>query len=320
MRKRRSADLFAGAGGWSAGARLSGAVDVTFGLNHWLPAVQTFSANFPDAKVVNCKIETCSPSECGPIDELVASPSCRQHSNGRSDRPIEEQDRAHAWDVVRWLDWHRPEFLKVENVPQFVKWGPCDDEGHAIESERGAFFELWLQAIKLSGYAVEWHKLNAMDFGARTDRERFVLMARKGKRGPVFPEPTHGPGRLPYLSVADCLDLGSPGRPMAGRIKPKTLARVEHGRKRFGDGPFLVKYFGTGISASIDEPLSTLTTKHRHGLVIGDTLRVLTNEEMRKAQGFPDGYIFCGRSDEVTKQIGNSVPPPLSRACCLSVC
>lgn len=320
MRKLRAADLFCGGGGWSAGAEATGEIEIKFGLNHWKPATETYKANFPNAKVVNSKIETSSPAECGPIDVLACSPSCRQHSRGRSNRPIEEQDRAHAWDVVRWLDFHSPEFLKVENVKQFVEWGPIDSKGRPIKEQKGVFFDLWLKAVTACGYQIEWGILNAMDFGAPTDRERFVLSGRRGK-APHLPEPTHGPGRVPYRTARECLDLSHIGKPMAGRaISPKTLKRVEHGRERYGDQPFLVKYFGTGISASIDAPLSTLTTKHRHGLVIGDTLRVLTNQEMAKAMGYPEGYVFCGKSADITKQIGNSVPPPMSRACCLSVC
>lgn len=320
MRKRRAAVLFAGGGGWSQGAEESGEIDVVYALNHWNPAIQTHKLNFPNARHSHSKIETSSPGDCGKIHLLAASPSCRQHSIGHGNRPIEEQDRAHAWDVIRWLDWHRPEFLEVENVKQFVKWAPLDAKGRPDKKTEGVYFELWLQAIRYAGYSPVWEILNAKDFGAPTDRERFVLHARRGRKDPQFPEPTHGPGRLPYRTAAECIDLSNVGRPIGDRIAESTIKRVEHGRGRFGKRPFLVKYFGTGLSASIDEPLSTLTTKHRNGLVIGDTLRVLTVREMAAAQGFPDDYVFWGHVDEIVKQIGNSVPPPLAKACCRALC
>ena len=36
--------------------------------------------------------------------------------------------------------------------------------------------------------------------------------------------------------------------------------------------------------------------------------------EQARIQGFPDIYKFCGTKDDILKQIGNAVPPPLGRA------
>ena len=41
--------------------------------------------------------------------------------------------------------------------------------------------------------------------------------------------------------------------------------------------------------------------------------RILDNEELARAQGFPPNYKFQGSDKDVTKQIGNAVPPGLSR-------
>jgi site-specific DNA-cytosine methylase len=42
--------------------------------------------------------------------------------------------------------------------------------------------------------------------------------------------------------------------------------------------------------------------------------RMLANDELARAQGFPPSYTFAGLDKDVTKQIGNSVPPGLARA------
>lgn len=93
---------------------------------------------------------------------------------------------------------------------------------------------------------------------------------------------------------------------------------------------FLVKYYGTDQDPAMREPLHTVTTKDRFGLVtvrgqayqIADIgLRMLTPRELYRAQGFPESYrIDTGAAGEpITKtaqvrMCGNSVCPPLARA------
>ena len=88
---------------------------------------------------------------------------------------------------------------------------------------------------------------------------------------------------------------------------------------------FLIQYYGSSTVASIDEPLPTVTTKDRFGLVTCDGarysihLRMLRRGELAAANGFPATYRFCGNGAEVTKQIGNAVPPPMAAALCKAV-
>lgn len=96
---------------------------------------------------------------------------------------------------------------------------------------------------------------------------------------------------------------------------------------------FLTKYYGEALpNQSLDEPVHTLTTKPRHGLVtvevdgatyaIADIgMRMLTPRERFRAQGFPDSYIIDRRPDgsPITATVqgsccGNSVSPPLAAA------
>jgi DNA (cytosine-5)-methyltransferase 1 len=94
---------------------------------------------------------------------------------------------------------------------------------------------------------------------------------------------------------------------------------------------FLVKYFKTGaIGQVVDEPLHTVTAKHRFGLVtvhgvdyqiVDIGMRMLTPRELFRAQGFPAGYVIDlevnGRPLPKYAQVrccGNSVCPPLAEA------
>jgi DNA (cytosine-5)-methyltransferase 1 len=93
---------------------------------------------------------------------------------------------------------------------------------------------------------------------------------------------------------------------------------------------FLIKYFGTGTGQGCDDPLHTITTKDRLGLVtvqgvdyqiVDIGMRMLEPRELFRAQGFPDSYIIehdvdghpFSKATQV-KMCGNSVPPDMAEA------
>lgn len=93
---------------------------------------------------------------------------------------------------------------------------------------------------------------------------------------------------------------------------------------------FLVKYYGSQQDPRLEEPLHTVTTRDRFGLVtvagedyvIADIgMRMLTPRELYRAQGFPESYIIDrgadGRAlskDAQVRMCGNSVCPPIAAA------
>jgi DNA (cytosine-5)-methyltransferase 1 len=93
---------------------------------------------------------------------------------------------------------------------------------------------------------------------------------------------------------------------------------------------FLVKYYGADQDPRLEEPMHTVTTIDRFGLVMvhGEPyaivdigMRMLQPRELYAAQGFPATYIIDRGADgrELTKKAqvrlcGNSVCPPLARA------
>jgi len=92
---------------------------------------------------------------------------------------------------------------------------------------------------------------------------------------------------------------------------------------------FLINYNGNGKAHSVDEPLGTLTTKDRYGLVqyplvvVGDQtfvldilFRMLKIHELAGAMGFPRSYVFAGTVEHQTKQIGNAVAVNKAKALC----
>ena len=93
---------------------------------------------------------------------------------------------------------------------------------------------------------------------------------------------------------------------------------------------FLTAYYGSDQDTPLGDPLHTVTTKPRFGLVtvhgqpyeIADIgMRMLQPRELYRAQGFPDSYVIDRGADgrmlskaAQVRMCGNSVCPPLAAA------
>jgi len=95
---------------------------------------------------------------------------------------------------------------------------------------------------------------------------------------------------------------------------------------------FLAKYYGEGTGQVVSDPIHTIPTVDRFGLVnvtvngqtyyIADiAMRMLKPRELYRAQGFPDSYIIDQGADgqkitatEQVRMCGNSVSPPVAAA------
>ena len=92
--------------------------------------------------------------------------------------------------------------------------------------------------------------------------------------------------------------------------------------------PFMTEYYRNGKPVAVDQPIPTISTKDRFGVVQGRILtlpdgrryqldithRMLTTRELADATGFSHDYVFSGTDTDAKKQIGNAVPPPLACA------
>lgn len=285
------ADLFCGSGGESAGIiesvqRAGREIDL-LAVNHWELAIETHSRNYPNARHYCEPVQNVDPARAVPrgrLNLLWASPECTHHSNARGGRPRTDQKRASAWLILKWLQELYVEHVIIENVPEFVQWGPLDARGRLLKNRRGETFQAWINAIRSLGYRVDWRILNAADYGTPTTRRRLFIQARR-KNGRIrWPEPTHtrrpqtdglfGDNRKPWVPARDVIDWSIPGQSIHHRQKPlaeATLSRIEAGIRRYwGEWaePFLVVLRGTGSVRDVHQPCPALTAGGQHlGLV-----------------------------------------------------
>ncbi|MDP3859874.1 MAG: DNA cytosine methyltransferase [Stagnimonas sp.] len=246
------ADLFCGAGGFTTGAvraarQLGLKVEVT-AVNHWDIAIQTHTRNHPEAVHFQADLEHLRPIEAIPggfLDLLMAAPACTFHSRARGGKPVNDQQRMDPWHVVRWCTELRVKRILVENVPEFVKWGPCDVRtGKPIKSRQGEYFRAWVAALQAVGFKVDWKvDVCCADYGDPTTRVRFLLIGRSDGKALRWPNQSHTKGgstdllgtRAAWRGATEIIDWSMRGKSIFGRKKPlaeNTLRRLLAGAKR----------------------------------------------------------------------------------------
>ena len=346
-------DSFAGGGGASTGIESALGRPVDVAINHEPQAIAMHRINHPSTTHYTESVFKVDPEAITgnqPVGLLWASPDCTHHSKAKGGAPRSPRVRGLAWVVIRWARRVKPRVIMLENVEEFEAWGPLLGDGRPCPDRRGTTFHLWINQLRSAGYAVEWRQLRACDYGAPTTRKRLFVAARRDGLPIVWPRATHGPGLRPYRAAAECIDWSIPCPSIFERARPladATLRRVAKGVQQFviaaektfivgvqhfGEvSAFLTKYYGCGVGQSLHDPLHTVTSHDRYGLVtvagdhyqIADIgLRMLSPRELFNAQGFPAGYqigddtaqgLSLTKAEQV-RMCGNSVAPPVAAA------
>ena len=265
-------DNFAGGGGASTGIELATSRPVTIAINHDIEAIRMHRANHPYTEHYQASVWDIDPIEVcrgRPVGLAWFSPDCKHFSRAKGGKPVSKNIRGLAWIVLRWAAKVRPRVIILENVPEFITWGPVR-RGKPVKSKSGQTFKKWLSQLKELGYYIEYRKLRACDYGAPTIRERFFLVARCDGKPIVFPQPTHGEGNglLPYHTAAECIDWSIPCKSLFGRkhpLKENTMRRIAKGLDKFtlkSANPYIVTCNHSGDNfrgQDINSPLNTLT-------------------------------------------------------------
>lgn len=267
-------DNFAGGGGASTGIELATGRIVDIAVNHDRAAIEMHEKNHPYTKHYCEDVWQIDPrkvTQGRPVALVWCSPDCRHFSKAKGGAPVSKKIRGLAWVAVRWAATVHPRVIILENVEEFMTWGPIKD-GQPIKEKAGQTFYSFINALKRHGYEVGWKVMKASDYGAPTSRKRFFLIARCDGQPIVFPEPTHGDKKplKPYKTAAECIDWRIPCKTIFGRNKPlseNTLRRIARGLDKFvirSPRPFIMQMNYENAPQSVDDPLSTITAVNKH--------------------------------------------------------
>lgn len=288
-------DLFAGGGGASTGLEAALGRSVSVAVNHSATALAVHEANHPATTHLVTDVFEVDPLQATggkPVDVLWASPDCTHFSVAKGGKPRSQGIRSLAEVVVQWAQAVRPSVIFTENVREFLTWGPLSRDGYPIKERAGELFNRWRVRLELLGYTVAWKVLDASDFGAPTRRKRLFIVARCDGKPICWPEPTHGPGKKPYRTAAECIDWSIPAPSIFERARPlaeATMRRIAAGVVRFvlaNPRPFVVTIdngSSKGTPQSVDAPLSTVIASNQRHAVVAPTLVQVSYGE-RKGQ------------------------------------
>ncbi len=267
-------DNFAGGGGASSGIELELNQHVDIAINHDKDAIDMHKLNHPETKHYCESVWDVDPVEaCNdrPVGLAWFSPDCKHFSKAKGGTPLNKNIRGLAWVAIRWAALVPVRIIMLENVEEFLTWGPVVN-GKPCKTRKGETFNAFVMALttgiekgnpsykdiyhalfkfnfdvnyklliykkikKGLGYTVDWKILKACDYGTPTIRKRLFLVARNDNKTIEWPKITHGEGLLPFKTAADIIDWKEPVNSIFNRKRPlaeKTMIRIAKGLERF---------------------------------------------------------------------------------------
>lgn len=287
-------DLFCGFGGTTLGFERSGVAKVVACVNHDPNAIRSHWLNHPEVVHFEEDIRTLQLS---PLLEVVqaarrqhpqarlilwASLECTNFSKAKGGLPREADSRTLANDLPRYITALKPDYIMIENVLEFMSWGPLDEKGKPISRRNGQDWLRWRESIRNLGYEDAWRELDSADFGAYTSRVRLFGVFARHNMPIAWPLPTHARnpekgmfgGLKKWKPVREVLDLHDEGTSIFERKTPlveKTLERILAGLEKFWpQDAFMQQYFSgrpEGKVYSLTNPCRTIMTVDHNALV-----------------------------------------------------
>lgn len=337
-------DFFSGAGGTSLGFaalnRVIPAIKMLGGCDINEVSATTYSHNF-GTPLIHEDITTLA-FEDGKLDELlkkigydsdkptimIGCAPCQGFSSHRKKHWNEEDDVRNSLimafaEIVKKV---QPEVIIMENVPEF------------LSTRYWKYFSAAKKCYEENGYVVKETIYNAAAFGVPQERFRSIVIGMKKDfalpKGYLMPSEyktvRDAIAHLPAVSAG----VAAPNDPMHKSAAHKkstieVIKQVPHdgGNRPLGVGPKCldkIKGFSDVYGRLFwDKPSITITHYARNPAsgryTHPEQDRGLTAREAAILQSFPNGFEFCGKSDDIYRQIGEAVPPMLSSAIAASV-
>ena len=338
-------DLFCGAGGFAVGCSWAGFQSV-FGVDHFEPAMETWSSNHPHAIGCLGDIKKVDPAHIREllrqhgvekVDLITGGVPCQGFSISNRKHNDNDERNFLFLEYMKFVEEFMPDYIILENVS-------------GMRSTAGGQFEQNIKEYMWNlGYETTVDFLNAVDFGVPQYRQRLLFVGvRKdsNKTRPfVFPKGTFTPQNyrtvhdafsdLPQLSVSEVKDkyalppqndyqrlLRGEGK-ITAISKPKFLsnhAAPNHPQSTVDliaatpQGKPMYEKFKQRIRLRENTPSPTqLAGGIRPSFQFGHPTeaRGLSTRERARIQSFPDSYVFKGGIVQERVQTGNAVPPLL---------
>lgn len=287
-------DLFSGAGGLSEGFRQAGA-QVLAANDFDMAAGQTFSSTHPEAVFLGGPIQDISADDFlkasglirGELDCLVGGPPCQGFSVYNHQRGLEDPRSGLYKEYLRIVEGLNPKWVVLENVTGMASTGA------------GATVEAILVGLRGLGYVVEQRILKAEEYGVPQERRRIVFIGNRIGLPIAYPEKSHGPGLIPFVTVHDALgDL-----PVLENGEDKGV--TAYACSAFSDYQKELRGNSVQVNNHAATKLSQINMQRMQHIPVGGSWRDIPFELL------PEGMKNAKRSDH-TKRYGRLRPEGLS--------
>lgn len=338
-------DLFCGCGGLSDGFRQAG-FHLVGGIDINEAAIKTYNENFDNANGICCDISTMNQDNIvhylnnQSVDVIIGGPPCQGFSNANRYKLESDDPRNRLFfEFVKFVEIIQPKFVVIENVKGIV----TSNNGYTLNRIHEIF--------ESRDYVVTNKILNAADFGVPQNRQRNFFVIHKEEYSfdfddletsdtvvtvkeaigelyshdiksaePFFLTKKEGTAYQKYLRASDHSihnhDCRYPAEKVQERIK-----HVPQGGN-WADVPDYLwptdrnNRHSSAYKRLHEEKVSvTIDTGNNHSNYYHPLYhRIPTVREAARLQSFKDSFVFLGNRSEQYKQVGNAVPPLLSRA------
>lgn len=345
MKKYNVIDLFSGVGGLSYGFSKLPEFNILAANEIEKDISIAYSLNHPNVQMLNCDINQLTEEKFNEIlkgqkiDLIVGGPPCQSYSTlGKR----QMDDRANLFmQYKRILNILQPKAFVFENVSGILSM----DKGRLFEKVKSEFESL--------GYKLKSKLLDAVDYGVPQHRERVILVGFKKKNNFEYPLPTHGDKLKPYVTLEEAIgDLpsiksgqtnnsfdSSVSNEFLDFVRKNDEIMTEHSAPNNGEHLIRIMealkdgeskddlpedirpksgYGNTYAKLWWKKPSTTITRNFAcpssSRCIHPRDSRAMSIREGARLQSFPDDYKFYGSDGMKRLEIGNAVPPLLSKA------
>ncbi|MCK4761266.1 MAG: DNA cytosine methyltransferase [Candidatus Aminicenantes bacterium] len=336
--KLKAVDFFCGAGGITYGFSLAG-IKVLAGIDIDAECKETYELNNPHSEFIHVDINKLkAPAFRKRIgieknDEslvFIGCSPCQYWTRINTQKAKSTETKNLLKEFRRFVDYFKPGFIVIENVPGLSK------------RKKESKLEDFLVYLEENEYAYTHGIINANDYGVPQKRKRFILIASRVLKSINLPEPQKNPSLVVknFIGVWNGFPKIEAGHKddssfqhTAAMLSEKNILRLNKtspdggNRWSWKDDPYLQinAYKGKDhIFRDVygrmywNKPAPTITTKFirtsNGRFSHPEEHRGLSLREGAVLQTFPKNYVFRGSNiDSIAKQIGNAVPPELSR-------
>jgi len=300
-------DIFAGCGGFAFGFA-EAEFEIQHAIEAFRPSLATYVANVPLGEAHLGDVRKIDYDAMKRPDLLIGGPPCEAFTVANAARRGNPLSRLYddplgslTLQFIKVAKALAPPVFVMENVPPIMD-GPLESELRMIFAR--------------NGYPeIHFNRLQAEEHGTPSHRDR-VFISNLRIAPPRVPREVPVSEAIGDLVSLD-VDIPNHAPPRLGKKQQAAIEALEEGKSAYHYRASGGRVHHTWTRLAPDKLAPTVKGLGRFVHPTED--RLLTPREHARLMGYPDDYVFHGSINEQYNMIGESVPPPLSRAIAASV-